>query len=97
MLYFERLLAAPEAALRGSFGDLCQSPRYPHAVKALKCYVKFKQNKSYSSRSKSHERPTRTLEYNRRTLSPNPRYGYIRHCFAPLPNLQNQADNSPPG
>jgi hypothetical protein len=97
MLYFERLLAAPEAALRGSFGDIYHSPRLPHAVSALKCYFKSKQNKSYSSRSKSHERPTRTLEYNRRTLSPNPRYGYIRHCFAPLPNLQNQADCGPPG
>jgi hypothetical protein len=97
MLFIERWPLTGESVKKGCFGDIFQLPVNAYGCSALNLTNKFKQKKSYSSRSKSHERPTRTLEYNRRTLSPNPRYGYIRHCFAPLPNLQNQADNSPPG
>lgn len=97
MLYFERLLAAPEAALRGSFGDIYHSPRLPHAVSALKYYVNFNQSNEKQSRNQYQDSCPRTLMNNRRTLSLTARPQFPTIGFAPPFTLQDQADNSPPG
>ena len=97
MLFRVHLLTADRAVQNGCIGDLFQSPITTNRQVAFEPLNKINQKSNYLSRSYFRDHSIRTLEYNRRTLSPNPRYGYIRHCFAPLPNLQNQADNSPPG
>ncbi len=97
MSFFERLLAASEVALQGSFGDLCPSPRYPHAVSALKSHVKFNLRKQKQSRNLDQLGYPRTLMYNRRTLSLTAHTPIPDTSFSPPTTLQDQADNSPPG
>ena len=97
MLFRVHLLTADRAVQNGCIGDLFQSPTTTDRQVAFEPLNKINQKSNYLSRSYFRDHSIRTLEYNRRTLSPNPRHEYFLTCFASSLTLQDQPDSSPPG